>query len=314
MNTRPQHWIEVTISCPEEALEAVSNFLFENGASGTEERPGVLAGFFPQPADPENLAAILLPYLRILNDLGFEVGEPEFRIVPREDWGESWRQHFKPIQATPNILIKPPWETVETESTIVIDIMPRMAFGTGSHETTRLCLSLMEGVLKPGQSVLDLGSGSGILAVAAVRLGAERVTAVDIDPDAIDNLYENADLNGVEDRIDIRLGSLEAVAGERFDLILANLHRKALEQIFLLFPDHIHPESRLILSGILDTEERLIEEMLGRADMLVLAKRRLGEWLGYLTGIRKGPTPRIRDSATRAVPMPVESATTAGRG
>lgn len=287
VTAKPQHWIEATIPCAEEAFEAVSNFLFENGASGAEERPGALVGFFPDPADPESLESLLLPYLRILSDLGFEVGEPNFRHVEQQDWGEKWRENFKPIQVTPDIVIKPPWESIDTDSSIVIDIMPRMAFGTGSHETTQLCLGLLESVLKPGQSVLDLGSGSGILAIAAARLGAGRVVAVEIDPDAIDNIYENAELNEVADQLDIRLGSLDVLAPERFDLILANIQRKVIEELLPRMLDFVKPESRLILSGILDTEERLIEENIQTWGM-TLAKRHKGEWLGYLAGLRKG--------------------------
>lgn len=281
MKNKPESWIEVTIPCSGESVEAIANFLFENGASGTEERSDRLLGFFPEPADPEKLTGILKPYLRILNDLGFEVGEATIRRVGQEDWGRKWRENFTCIQVTPSLYIKPPWEEKPKAEGIVIDIMPRMAFGTGSHETTRLCLEFMQSVLEAGNSVLDIGTGSGILAIGAAKMGAGQIEAVEIDADAIDNVYENAKLNDVADRIRVSLGSLEVVPKMKYDLIIANINRSVLEKIVPKLDVYTHPDTRIILSGILDTEEALIENMLSELKLMVLKKRKLGEWLAY---------------------------------
>ena len=279
--SKPESWVEVTIPCSGESVEAIANFLFENGASGTEEREECILGFFPEPADPEKLEGILGPYLRILNDLGFEVGQPAIRIVGEEDWGRKWRENFTCIQVTPSLYIKPPWEKCPTKQGIVINIMPRMAFGTVSHETTQLCLEFLESLMEPEDAVLDIGTGSGILAIAAAKLGAGRIEAVEIDPDAIDNVYENAKLNDVADRIHVLLGSLDVVPILMYDVVIANINRTVLENLVPKLDDFIHPGSRMIFSGILQTEEDLIENLFAGSRLMVLKKRQLGEWLGY---------------------------------
>ena len=175
-------------------------------------------------------------------------------------WREDWRRHFKRTPVGQRLEIVPPWcEQVAGGDRIAIVINPGLAFGTGQHETTRGCLELMEPLARPGVSFLDLGCGSGILAIAAAKLGAARVVAVDNDPDAIEAVRENTVLNGVKDLVEARLSD-GPPSGETFDVAVANILAETLAQMATLLTSCVKRSGHLVLSGIESERSPLVED------------------------------------------------------
>lgn len=274
-----KRWIQVTVPCEISAFEAVSNHMFEQGAVGVEEQENQIVGYFNESLDIQAFDFRIASHIDSLKELGFSVGNAEISELPDEDWSVNWREHFHAIPVSNHMVIKPPWETWQGSHSIVIDIMPRMAFGTGSHETTRICLELLEKYIQPGFHVLDVGTGSGILAIAAVKMGAG-CTAVEVDGDALENTRENAALNRVSDRMEILHGSLETAPRKNYDLILANINRLVLTGMLPDIADYCHNQTKLILSGILDEERNIIIKAVRHEGMEVLEIRQRGEWIG----------------------------------
>ena len=166
---------------------------------------------------------------------------------------------------------------------IVLDIMPRMAFGTGTHESTQICLVFLETILLQSQTVLDLGTGSGILAIAAAKLGAARVLAVDIDEVCMANARENAAANHVNKVVEVRLGSLESTGSETFDLVMANINRNVIIPILPEMKQTLNKDGRIMLSGLLESEKLLIEKAVHDCGCEILNQKQIGEWIGFVT-------------------------------
>lgn len=275
-------WIEARIGGSGEALDAVSNFAFEIGAAGLEETADGVRIFFPSGPSDHKIRKSLNDFVRSLRNMGRSIADPVLNPVQQEDWGRAWKENFKPIRVGNRIVVKPPWEPWPSGSTeIVLDISPKMAFGTGSHETTKLCLEMLERYLEPGLSVLDVGTGSGILAIAAVRLGASRADAVDVEEESVENAGENFLLNRVEDRATVRLGSLDVLSTEPYGLILANIDRRTLTAMLPEFSSYGRPGTILILSGILAEEKQRIIDLIARSPFRLSESPELGEWAGF---------------------------------
>lgn len=174
-----------------------------------------------------------------------------------EDWINNWKKYFKPIPVGEKLLVRPTWEEdYEAEGRAVLHLEPGLAFGTGTHETTRLCMELLERYLTPGDALLDMGCGSGILSVAALLLGASEAVGVDIDPLAVKTARENAEINGVGNKFTGICGNLTEKVSGRFQVVVANI---VADIIMLLSPDapqFMHPDSIYIMSGIIDTREQ----------------------------------------------------------
>lgn len=228
-----------------------------------------------------------------------ESGLEGFRLaglmdVARENWQENWRQYFKPVRLSPTLEIRPSWfkpgsvaagggdqAPVPPEAGVtVLYIEPGMAFGTGTHATTQLCLRQVERLVRPGGSVLDCGTGSAILAIAAVRRGAGRVVGFDIDPEVEENARLNLELNDLPaDAVEIRIGGLDSVrAGEAFDVIFCNMLSREFLPLLPDLPRYLEPEGRLVLSGLLRTEEEEIRHAAERAGLRVIETDGAEEW------------------------------------
>jgi ribosomal protein L11 methyltransferase len=291
MAGRRKTYQEVRIGGSGEALEAVSNFAFEIGATGIEETVNGLLIFFPSGMSDQTIRKPLNDYVHSLRSIGHRVTDPTLHSVKEEDWGHVWKEHFKPIRAGKRIVVKPPWESWRGKrGDRVVDISPKMAFGTGSHETTRLCLEMLERFLETGASVLDVGTGSGILAIAAVKLGSSRADAVDVEEESVENARENIQLNGVEDRVTVRLGSIEILPTRPYDLILANIDRKTLAPMLPKFPSYGRDGTILILSGILTEEKQAILDAMAQSPFRLIESRELGEWVGFAVVLEKPGT------------------------
>lgn len=204
-----------------------------------------------------------------------------------EDWMNNWKQYFKPTEIGKKILIKPSWETIaEGNRRIVLEIDPSSSFGTGTHETTRLCIEALEDLVQPGAAVLDMGCGSGILAVAAMLLGAGSVTGVDIEEDSIRVSRENAARNGIgEEHFRLFLGNVladEALAdriGERsYDVIAANIVADVIKAMIPLFTRYLRPEGKMVCSGIIIERAEEVKEALEKGGLEVLDMKKDGEW------------------------------------
>jgi ribosomal protein L11 methyltransferase len=284
---KKMNWLVLELLIPVEWAEALSNFLMDRGASGIEEiddgreRKRLKAYFSPGTKKGKLLSIIdryVLSLKKILpSKLNYRI---EDHLLPDQDWGENWKRYFKPVQVTPRILVKPPWRPVRPrKGQKVIEIIPGMAFGTGTHATTRLCIQELETRLRgKGLSVLDVGTGSGILSIVAAKLGAEKVWAVDPDELSIDITRTNVDQNGVQKQIKIRRGSLGDVPG-KFDLVIANIDLRVLRRIRVPLVRHLKTRGFLILSGILEREEMAIRERYSEVKGLQwVGSSRQGEW------------------------------------
>lgn len=211
------------------------------------------------------------------------VPEPSYETILDQNWMEAWKQHYKPLTVGERLLILPAWMPQPAGDRVAVLIEPGMAFGTGVHPTTQLCLQLVEKYMDGVHDVIDVGCGSAILAIAAKKLGAERAVAVDIDAVALDNARLNAKLNGVE--IEIGEGSLaELLAGkfalQKADLVLANI----LAPVLVRLLDGgmarlLNPGGTLVLSGILAEQEGDVRTAVGKAGLRVVAERRIQDWV-----------------------------------
>ena len=206
--------------------------------------------------------------------------DSSLRTVSDDDWKDKWKEWFKPTKVGQRIVVKPSWEPYEKQdpSELIIEIDPGMAFGTGTHETTSLCMKLMEKYQKPGDKVLDVGCGSGILSIAAALLEAGDILAVDIDPVAVEVSKENAELNGLADKMTIQVGDLTKGLSYKADLVAANLMADLVILLSGHVMNHVVPGGIYISSGILVEKRDLVRAAIEEAGFEILEIPEDGEW------------------------------------
>lgn len=267
MNT----YFQVSVVLPRAKVEVVSAQLFELGCCGVVEEDisdGVrLTAYFEAAENKAEIEQALVPC------------KCRFEPVPDTDWTLSWRSFFRPVYPSPRMAICPPWNRVSDPPggfTIAID--PQMAFGTGHHETTRLALLGLEKKITSGDRVLDVGTGSGILSIAAVKLGAAEAMAVDIEASAIENARANCVLNDVDAQVVLMQCSVDRVSGI-FDVVIANMISSILLPMVPELAKRLHPEGYAILGGILDREREAFCAVLDRANLVLDEMLDDGEWL-----------------------------------
>jgi ribosomal protein L11 methyltransferase len=261
MSVNEKVWYAVDVSLSNVAREAVEYALMEAGALGTESVDGEaeemrVSAYFGEPPPLEDLRSALFDALRLYGLPGSSVREMKLREVADRDWLGEWKKSWQPVAVGERFIIAPPWSEIpQTPDRFIIRIEPGMAFGTGTHETTRLCLAAIEKYFD-GESLLDVGTGTGILAIAAARFATRaRIEACDTDADAIRIARENADLNGVAGRINFRTGTIEEETASA-SLVCANL---TADIIVPLLPALTGATcERLVLSGILQTQTELV--------------------------------------------------------
>jgi ribosomal protein L11 methyltransferase len=259
---RPARYWELTVGLPGDLSEGLTNLAWELGALGVveEERPGTgaaLRAFFPETVAAGELEESVRRYLDGLAALGFTPAN-DLRVTPLADanWAEAWRAHFTPRPVGRRLLIVPPWDERDANGRIVITIEPGRAFGTGHHGTTAGCLEALEAVIeRDGPSrMIDLGTGSGILAIAAARLGVGTVLAVDDDPDAVACAMANAARNHVSDRVRCVLADAAALREPPVPLLVANLLAAAHRRLADGYRRALTLGGTVLLGGILDAE------------------------------------------------------------
>lgn len=274
----PVSWWELQLEVPAELADAVASFLFDEGSTGLEtaESSGgtVIKAYFR--SDPP--IAALQRFWLDLRTAGIEAGEPSYRSKPlaEEDWAESWKQHFQPLSIGRRLHVSPPWQRGAPADRLPIVIDPGMAFGTGQHATTRACLELIEDAVdgRPLARALDIGTGSGILAIALCKLGARQVYAVDIDERACELARSNSAVNGCGDTV-IVASCWSEVPGT-FDLIVANLFTNALLDLAARVQVALRPGGRFICSGFSSEDEGRIAAHYG--GLRVCRRHRDGFW------------------------------------
>lgn len=282
----PDRWLVLTVhaASPDLLAIAAEELLAAGGASVVEEE-GSVTTFLPPPPDPERAVAELHARLLAQFPLGAEL-RVEMRWQADEDWALTWKRGLRPRRITDRLVVKPTWTEWERQSgELVIDIDPQMAFGTGEHASTRGSLRLLDAAVRPGDRVLDVGSGSAILAIAAAGLGAGEVVAVEYDPDANINARDNLRQNGVEEKVQIIEAMADAeLIGElgRFDLVLANILSSVIRPLLPAFRTALPHDGRLIVSGILQTEQREVVTDALRAGLRVEREDREEEWWSAL--------------------------------
>lgn len=272
-------YIEFTITIPDISREAVLNRVMELGSLGTVERGGDYVAYFPADADGEVIAGALEAFRQVLASSGLDPGiSYTWTGLPSQDWNESWKKTFSPISVGRRLSILPPWEEVPA-GRIGIIVDPGMAFGTGHHETTRTCLELIEewAPVLQGSRFLDIGAGTGILAIAAVELGFSDAVGLDTDPLAVEAASRNAALNRL-DNITILPGDITAVAGI-YGMIAANLISGILIRIAREISLRLSPQGIAVLSGMLAGQEDDVIRAAGHAGMVLREKHCDGKWV-----------------------------------
>ena len=283
-------WYALDVQLEAEACEAVEYGLMEAGSLGTEtsttDERFRITGYFDQPPDVEELRNKLFEALRIYDLLESSLREVNLREIEDRDWLAEWKKDWQPARVG-RFIIAPPWiESVppasaarSSEAPIVVHINPGMAFGTGTHETTRLCLKAIEKYFRGG-SFLDVGTGTGILAIAASKVFSNaHIAGCDTDAEAVAIAKENARLNEVEDRIDFRVGSVDEETPSA-DLVCANLTAPVIvESLPLLLGVSC---GRLILSGILDSQIEMVQSRLLELGAADLEFNSDGEWVSIV--------------------------------
>lgn len=291
-------WVQVSIETSKSAEDALSYLLIEEmGASGVQIEDDVsnhekttMIVYFPSDDIVGERLNKIKQTIDEMRNLGIDVGKGKisFRNFDEYDWQSAWKRHFKPLLIGERIIVYPSWEDISKFSSrdIAIQIDPGMAFGTGKHSTTILSLEMLEKTIKGGEKVLDVGTGSGILAIASAKLGAKDVFAVDIDPVAVSIAKENLKINGVANKVRVICGNLASPIRDKYDVVVSNILTKVLLSMVLDIKSRLNPNGYWILSGILEAEKSEVESALVREDFHILEISKHQEWVGILAKIR----------------------------
>ena len=304
-------WLEVTVRTNTAGADLISELLISAGAKGTsiEDRfdafseptdatqwdlidPSVIEkmdedtlvhAYFPAETTSRETIESLRARLAALTPewLGFDAGKRALEIanVREEDWAENWKKYYKPFRVGRHLVVRPVWEKYEPQAgDRIISIDPGMAFGNGTHETTSMCLGLVEDYIKPGDTVLDVGTGSGILAIASVLMGAQSALGIDLDPVAVRVANENIERNGLSGRVHAQVGDLVKGIDTQADVVFANIIADAVILLSRAVRAHMKPGGVFICSGIILEREQDVLDALAEAGFTVDRIEHRGEW------------------------------------
>lgn len=266
------------------AIESTAVTAEEDDEGGHPVGPLRVCAYLPAEVDVEETRQRVEEALWYLGRIS-PLPDPQFKLIQEINWIETWKQHYRPIPIGARLMVIPAWIEEYPPERIPIRIEPGMAFGTGTHPTTQLCLSLAESTVKPGEPVIDVGCGSGILSVAALKLGASHALGVDIDPEAIASSAENAALNGVEDRLELGVGSVAEVRQGKFSLrqaplVFANILAPIIVRLLKDgLAELVEPGGALIFSGILAEQEEMVLQEASQYGLRLSEGRQVQDWV-----------------------------------
>jgi ribosomal protein L11 methyltransferase len=311
-------WVEVCIHTTQQAVEPVSNILHEAGSSGVViEDPEVLTRDWKDqfgeiydlnPEDYPKEGVFVKAYLQATSFLpetieqikeaidhlasyDIDISPNTIRLgeVNEEDWAVAWKKYYKPVRITDTLVITPTWEEVpnRTPKDVVIELDPGMAFGTGTHPTTVLCLKTLEGIVQPGDHVLDVGTGSGVLSIAAAMWGAQKVLALDLDEVAVRSALFNVQLNKVDSDVKVKQNDLVKGVTGRYNVIVANILAEIVVRLIEDSVELLESKGHLILSGIIQKKQPMVEEALDKSGFLIKQVDREEDWV-VIVAQRKG--------------------------
>ncbi|MCL6587093.1 MAG: 50S ribosomal protein L11 methyltransferase [Anoxybacillus sp.] len=306
-------WSEISIHTTQEAVEAISNILHEAGAGGvviedpfdlTKERDTQFGEIYElNPDDYPEEGVVIKAYLPVNSFLGetveaikeainnlmlynIDVGRNKVTIseVNEEEWATAWKKYYNPVKISERFTIVPTWETYERVSTdeLIIELDPGMAFGTGTHPTTVMCIQALEKCVQSGDTVIDVGTGSGILSIAAAMLGAKSVRALDLDQVAVDSAKLNVKLNKVHHVVTVMQNNLLDHIEQTANVIVANI----LAEIILRFVDDayrlLEPNGYFITSGIIQTKKQAVKDGLVNAGFTIEETLTMEDWVAFI--------------------------------
>jgi len=296
-----QSWLEIVVTCDGELAEAISEvlsrFVTQGVVTETEVKyddaeevalgygPVKVIGYIDFDDQVESKKLQIEEALWHLN-LIQPVPEPVYRKIEDQNWMESWKQFYKPILVGERLLILPAWLENPVPERIAVRIDPSMAFGTGTHPTTQLCMAMVEKLIKPDSLAMDIGCGSGILAISAALLGAKKVIAVDIDYPSREATLKNAELNNISEKIENGIGSVSEILEGQFSfisapVIMVNILAPIIIRLFSngLY-DLISENGILVLSGILDRQADEVQKTAENFGLKIIEKRMINDWVG----------------------------------
>lgn len=310
-------WVEITVITTSEAVEAVSAIFYDAGAAGVaiEDPRDVInsntsprdwdyiddrllpedtgevkvKGYLPSGDSMNNVVESIKKAVDMLDEYGLDKGRAAVLVkeVKEEDWANSWKEYYKPFKIGENIIVKPSWEDYDVKpGDVVLELDPGMAFGTGTHETTRMCIELLEKYMLKGSDVFDIGCGSGILSIAASKLGAGKVTGVDIDEVAVKASMENINISRV-DNVEVIHGNLLDVIKDRADIIVANIIADVIVKVCEVIPGFLKPRGVFISSGIIKDKAEDVKMALKNNGFNIIEVREMGEWVAIAAAVKE---------------------------
>jgi len=301
-------WIEISVITKSEALEPISGIFYglncpniaiedpddlllrEQGPLTWDfadinilEHKGnaaVIKAYFSQDDKVEEIVEYVKGKLSEIKELGFDIGEGKVEVkkMHEEDWANNWKQYYKPVKITDKIVIKPIWEDYEkNDEELIIELDPGMAFGTGTHETTRMCIKALDKYVKPNTTVFDVGCGSGILSIAAAKLGAKHVVGVDLDPVAVDSSIQNISYNDLNN-IEVLEGNLLDVVDGKADIVVANIIAEIICVLTADVKKALNEGGLFITSGIIHDRVDMVKEKFAECGFEIIEINKDGEW------------------------------------